>query len=1010
MSEVQHSTAWDCACGACVATRLEEAFGAGNGVDGAASAVKPILTLSEVATQLRTQWGGAQEGKTWTWLGTSNVSYSIPNSGPSGQSESAGYVAMTALMQDRARLAFELWDDVIAISLNESVNNPNANITFNYSSQTDGGGTYAYWNGHSAGNNFSISRAYVWLNSGWSSHNQDSDMFFGGYGFITYLHEIGHTLGLSHPGTYNAGQGTLSYANSAEYFQDSRKYTVMSYWDADEAEASVDHYGQSGAWMYAAAPLLHDIAAAQAAYGADMTTRTGNTVYGFNSNAGRDVFDFTKNQNPIVAIWDAGGTDTLDGSGYSTAQVIDLNPGSFSSMGYMTDNIAIAYGATIENAIGGSGNDRLIGNAVANRLDGRAGNDTLTGNAASDVFVFWDGYGSDTITDFVITGATDDEIDVSGLTLVSTFDDILGYASQVGANAVFNFGSGLVLTLWDVAVTSLTYDDFWFGASAPPPGPNEAPADVALSNLSIAENATGGVVGNVLVTDADNTAFAFLVSDARFQIAGTPGAYQLRLVSGVSLDYETEASVALVITATDSGGLSKDQNFTVNVLDMQGVTITGTSSGNTIDATHAPSGQSFSTLENDTIYGMAGNDVIHGLAGNDTLTGGAGTDKIYAGNGDDTLVVSGGNDTSDVFDGGAGTDTIVVGGTGSLTLAGFNAGTSSVEAWQGNGQAVLGNSSGNVLDFSALASVSGLLYVDGGSGNDTLRGSNFADDLRGGSGNDTLYGNSGDDILTGGSGTDRLYASNGDDTLAISGSNDTSDIFDGGADTDTIVVTGTGSVTLAGFNATSSSIEIWQGNGQGVIGNSSANVFDFSGLSSVSGLLYVDAGSGNDTVTGSNFADDLRGGSGNDTLNGGDGNDALAGGSGNDTLNGGANDDTITGGAGRDTMTGGAGADTFIFTATSESPSSARDTIMDFVAGTDKIDLHAIDANTASGAAGNQDFFFFGSSPIAVAHQVTFTQAGGNTIVSADTNGNSTADIVIVLTGLHTLTQDDFIL
>jgi serralysin len=62
-------------------------------------------------------------------------------------------------------------------------------------------------------------------------------MYFGGYGFITYLHEIGHALGLSHPGTYNAGQGTLSYGNSAEYFQDTRKYTVMSYWDADEAEA-----------------------------------------------------------------------------------------------------------------------------------------------------------------------------------------------------------------------------------------------------------------------------------------------------------------------------------------------------------------------------------------------------------------------------------------------------------------------------------------------------------------------------------------------------------------------------------------------------------------------------------------------------------------------------------------------------------------------------------------------------------------------------------------------------
>ena len=109
-------------------------------------------------------------------------------------------------------------------------------------------------------------------------------------------------------------------------------------------------------------------------------------------------------------------------------------------------------------------------------------------------------------------------------------------------------------------------------------------------------------------------------------------------------------------------------------------------------------------------------------------------------------------------------------------------------------------------------------------------------------------------------------------------------------------------------------------------------------------------------------------------------------------------------------MTGGAGADRFVFTAVSDSTSSARDTIVDFVEGTDKIDLHAIDANTKSGATGNQDFLFFGSSKTAVANQVTFNYSGGNTIVSADTNGNSTPDLVVVLAGLHALTSNDFLL
>ena len=156
--------AFQCACSLCAGGPT---LHAGDAATGSASATKPSLSLTGVQSQLRTQWGGSQEGHTWTWLGTNTVSYSI-NANVTGVSEAAGLVQMTALMQDRARLAFELWDDVIALSLNESTNNPNANITFNYSSQT-GGGTYAYWNGYYAGSDFGISRAYVWLNSGWSS-------------------------------------------------------------------------------------------------------------------------------------------------------------------------------------------------------------------------------------------------------------------------------------------------------------------------------------------------------------------------------------------------------------------------------------------------------------------------------------------------------------------------------------------------------------------------------------------------------------------------------------------------------------------------------------------------------------------------------------------------------------------------------------------------------------------------------------------------------------------------
>ena len=80
-------------------------------------------------------------------------------------------------------------------------------------------------------------------------------------------------------------------------------------------------------------PLLHDILTIQTKYGADPTTRVGDTVYGFNSNAGNAVYDFGQNPYPHLAIYDAGGIDTIDLSGFNISQFIDLHAGAFSSIG-----------------------------------------------------------------------------------------------------------------------------------------------------------------------------------------------------------------------------------------------------------------------------------------------------------------------------------------------------------------------------------------------------------------------------------------------------------------------------------------------------------------------------------------------------------------------------------------------------------------------------------------------------------------------------------------------------
>ena len=378
------------------------------------------FSLAQIIQQLRTQWGGSFEGSTLGWGGTGAIDYFIGGTPySSGSGEITYKTGMTALMQTRAALAFELWDDLIARNLNQASSAASAQIQFEYATRTNdgtgalttGGGTYSrpWISGNGTSDygtaNYRITRDEIWLNSNWTSHNADNDMYYGGYGFQTYMHEIGHALGLSHPGTYNAGNGgSITYANNAEYSLDNRQYTIMSYFGGYRPGVGWQQDGTSSNWLYSSTPMLHDVAAIQAIYGADTTTRTGDTIYGFNSNAGREVFDFTIDLNPIVTVWDAAGTDTLDFSGYSSNQRIDLRAGSYSDVGSLFGNFAIAFNVIIENAIGGAGNDAITGNDAGNALYGNAGNNSIDGMGGIDYAYFSGTRAAYTITPLGPTG------------------------------------------------------------------------------------------------------------------------------------------------------------------------------------------------------------------------------------------------------------------------------------------------------------------------------------------------------------------------------------------------------------------------------------------------------------------------------------------------------------------------------------------------------------------------------------------------------------------------------
>src|SRR5205807_2708294 len=152
-------------------------------------------------------------------------------------------------------------------------------------------------------------------------------------------------------------------------------------------------------------------------------------------------------QAPALTIYDSGGNDTLDCSGYSAAQVIDLRPGAFSSIGSLVNNIGIALNAVIEKAIGGTGNDRLIASDTGSTLSGGGGNDQFNfiataafHGAAGELNYFYNSStGVTTLQgDTNGDGVADFAIDLTSNVLFSVSDFVGAYA---GPMVIETFGS-----------------------------------------------------------------------------------------------------------------------------------------------------------------------------------------------------------------------------------------------------------------------------------------------------------------------------------------------------------------------------------------------------------------------------------------------------------------------------------------------------------------------------------------------------------------------------------------
>lgn len=501
---------------------------------------KAVYSLTQVLAKIAGTAGYAANA-------TVTFAFTPPASGTSSLGTTS---ALNTEQQGSVRFAMSLWDGVSNLRFSENNAGSDANIKLMNVQNSSFAGVQT-------GNQVMLSSVYSYMQA----------PTLGNYGTMAIIHEIGHALGLNHPGNYNGGSPT--YAANAKFAQDTQQYTVMSYFAASYSGANHGGY-------YASTPLLYDIAAIQKMYGADMTTRAGDTIYGFNSTAGSTAFDFTVNTHPIVCVWDGGGTDTVDASGFNNNQVIDLHAGSFSDLGGLTKNFSVAYNCAIENAIGGAGNDTLTGNELNNRLTGGAGNDILNGDKGEDTLIggggndyYYVNSAGDVVTENANEGS-DTVVSSISFTLADNFENL----ALTGRESISGTGNSLNNTL--------TGND----------GNN------TLNGGAGDDTMIGGKGNDIYIVDS--------VSDIVRESSG----------QGTDLVYSS-ATFTLgdnVENLTFSGASN---------VDGTGNALANTITGNT---------------GNNVLRGGGGADTLTGGGGNDTLSGQAGNDSLRGGDGADTFI------------------------------------------------------------------------------------------------------------------------------------------------------------------------------------------------------------------------------------------------------------------------------------------------------------------------------------------------------------------------------------
>lgn len=618
--------------------------------------------------------------------------------------------------------------------------------------------------------------AYAYLPGG---SVQAGDIFFnrtsynspriGNYAFHTFGHEIGHALGLEHG--HEAG-GVSNVAMNAN--RDSMEFSIMTYRSYEGDPLSGGYSNES--WGYAQSLMMYDIRAIQQMYGANFNHNSGNTTYSFSTTTGEMFVNGVGQGQPganriFRTIWDGNGIDTYDFSNYSTNLNVNLAPGRWSDLdvggnaqrAYLGDGNyarghvfnALQYNgdtrSLIENAYGGSGNDRIYGNSANNYLRGNGGNDRIYGYAGNDIIVggtgndslhggngrdwIWGGSGNDYVSggsgdDFMDGGSGIDTVDYRHWDGGGTYNLLTELANFTGyyQEEIRNFENIYTGDGADVVIGTNAANRIYTGAG---------------------NDFVSALGGNDYISAGDGMDTVYGGAGNDFIIGGSGDDFMDGGTGIDTVDYRHwNGGGTYNLTseiASFAGYYNEDIRNFENIYTGNGADIViGTNDAN-------------------RIYTNGGNDFISALGGNDVIVAGAGNDYVIGGSGDDYM------------DGGSGIDTV------------------DYRHWSGGGTY---NLSTEIASFAGFYNeeIRNFENINTGAGVDSIIGSTANNRIDAGAGDDTIDAGSGNDYILGGIGNDTIVGGWGNDYLngtvhAAQGTGERDILVSGTmADTDTFVL------------------------------------------------------------------------------------------------------------------------------------------------------------------------------------------------------------------------------